>query len=405
MIRSRLRWLKHLTLALLTLVLLAVGSEVALRIEEYRQQESVSSYDADGFLIPSDVSYHRIRPLQQVTRKHPDTEEVVQFSINSMGLRGKEYAIPKPTGVYRILCLGGETVLAPEMADEDTFCVRLEQLLQKQTQLKVEVINAGVPDACPLMSYLHLRHSLSGLQPDLILFNFDMSDVANDHALRRFTQIGDTGVPLCAMHPLFEEMNAPEKLESHFLVYRYLLRWLGDYWVQNQPAGLDRDIDTPQGTFLWLEDHPPDWSVYVRQTLEPIQNIQQISQGTYSRFILATYPKPWQVSESAMSGKNARAAVGVRDGVKYGSRFPFELLETYSKQLNVPYCDTSPVFQAIQNPDRYFLENVPQFSREGHALYARELALYILKEIPGIWSDPVPSPSEQAPQQALAPLR
>ncbi|MEQ9069638.1 MAG: hypothetical protein RLO18_23090, partial [Gimesia chilikensis] len=79
MIRSRLRWLKHLTLALLTLVLLAVGSEVALRIEEYRQQESVSSYDADGFLIPSDVSYHRIRPLQQVTRKHPDTEEVIQF--------------------------------------------------------------------------------------------------------------------------------------------------------------------------------------------------------------------------------------------------------------------------------------------------------------------------------------
>ena len=405
MIRSRLRWLKHLTLALITLVMLAVGSEVALRIAEYRQQGTVSSYDTDGFLIPSDVNYHRIRPLQKVSRKHPDTEEVIEFSINSMGLRGKEYTIPKPTGVYRILCLGGETVLAQEMQDEDTFCVRLEKLLQKQTQLKVEVINAGVPDASPLMSYLHLRHSLLGLQPDLILFHFDMSDVADDHALRRFTQISDSGVPLCSMHPLFEEINAPERLESHFIVYRYLLRWLGDYWVENQPAGLDRDIDTPQGKFLWLEDHPPDWSVYVRQTLEPIQNIQQVSEGTYSRFILATYPKPWQVSESAMGGEQARSSLGVREGVQYSSRFPFELLETYAKQLNLPYCDTSPVFQRIQDPDRYFLENVPQFSREGHALYARELALYIMKEIPGIWSDTVPAPSEQSPQQALVPPR
>lgn len=406
MIRSRLRWLKHLMLALITLILFAVGGEVALRIAEYRQQVSVSTYDTEGFLIPSDVTYHRIRPLQEVSRKHPDTEELIQFKINSMGVRGQEYTIPKPAGVFRILCLGGETVLAPEMEESDTFCVRLEKLLQKQTQLKIEVINAGVPDACPLMSYLHLRHSLLGLQPDLIVFNFDMSDVADDHALRRYTQISDAGIPLCSMHPLYEQINAPERLESHFFVYRYSLRWLGDYWVENQPAGLDRDIDTPQGKYLWLEDHPPDWSVYVRQTLEPIQNIQQIAQGTYSRFILASYPKPWQVSETAMNGDQARQSLGVREGMRYASRFPFELLETYAKQLNLSYCDTSRTFQSIQDPDRYYLNNVPQFSREGHALYARELALFILKDIPGIWSGPVPDSSGQpAPQQAQVPVR
>jgi hypothetical protein len=404
MIRSQLRWVKHLTLAVFTLMLFAVGGEVALRIAEYREQMSVSNYDADGFLIPSDVSYHRIRPFQKVSRKQPDTGESVQFTINSMGLRGKEYAIPKPAGVFRVLCLGGETVLAPEMEDSDTFCVRLENLLQKQTQLKVEVVNAGVPDASPLMSYLDLRHTLLGLQADLILFHFDMSDIADDHALRRYTQLSDAGVPLCSMHPLFDQMNAPERLENHFLVYRYTLRWLGDYWVENQIAGLDRDIDTPQGKYLWLEDHPPDWSVYVRQTLEPIQNIQQIAQGTYSRFILATYPKPWQVSKSALNQEGVRSSLGVREGVKYASRFPFDLLDTYAKQLNLSYCDTSPTFQNIQNPDRYYLNSVPHFSREGHALYARELALYILKEIPGIWSDSVPSGTGQpAPRQALVP--
>ncbi|QDU11598.1 hypothetical protein [Gimesia aquarii] len=404
MIRSRLRWLKHLMLALITLALFAVGGEVALRIDQYQQQHSANTFDTDSVLIPSDVTYHRVRPLQEVSRKHPDSGELIQFTINSMGIRGKEYTIPKPAGVFRILCLGGETVLAPEMKEPDTFCMRLEKLLQKKTQLKVEVVNAGVPDASPLMSYLHLRHSLLGLQPDLVLFHFDMSDVADDHALRRYTQIGDSGIPLCSMHPLFEKINTPERLENQFLVYRYTLRWLGDYWVENQPAGLDRDIDTPQGKYLWLEDHPPDWSVYVRQTLEPIQNIQQITQGTYSRFILATYPKPWQVSETAMSGKRARSSLGVRDGVEYASRFPFDLLDTYAKQLNVTYCDTSPTFQGIQNPDRFFLNNVPRFSREGHALYARELALFILKEIPGIWSDSIPSNSEQPiPKHAQVP--
>lgn len=392
-------------LALMTLLLIAVGCEVALRIIEYRQQVSVSNYDEAGFLIPSDVTYHRIRPLQQVSRKHPDTEELIEFQVNSMGLRGKEYTIPKPAGVFRILCLGGETVLAPEMNEPDTFCTRLESLLQKQTQLKIEVINAGVPDACPLMSYLHLRHSLLGLQPDLILYHFDMSDVADDHALRRYTQIGEAGIPLCSMHPLYEKIQEPERLESHFFVYRYGLRLLGDYWVENQPAGLDRDIDTPQGMYLWLEDHPPDWSVYVRQTLEPIQNIQQMAQGTYSRFILAAYPKPWQVSETAMNAKS-RAELGVREGAQYASRFPFELLETYTKQLNLSYCDTSTTFQSIQNPDRYYLDQAPRFSREGHALYARELALFILKEIPGIWSEGSPDSSGQpAPRQALVPIR
>ncbi len=401
-----MRWLKHLTLAIFTLVLFAVGGEVALRIAEYREQVSVSNYDADGFLIPSDVSYHRIRPYQRLSQKHPDTGESVDFSINSMGLRGGEYTIPKPAGVFRILCLGGETVLASEMEDSDTFCVRLENLLQKRTQLKVEVVNAGVPDACPLMSYLSLRHSLLTLQPDLILFHFDMSDVADDHALRRYTQLSDSGVPLCSMHPLFDRMHSPERLENHFLVYRYTLRWLGDSWVENQPAGLDRDIDTPQGKYLWLEDHPPDWSVYVRQALEPIQNIQQMAQGTYSRFILATYPKPWQVSENAMSEKGARISVGVREGVKYSSRFSFDLLDTYAKQLNLSYCDTSTTFQNIQDPDRYYLKSVPQFSREGHALYARELALFILKEVPGIWTDSSPADTElPAARQALVPVR
>lgn len=404
MIRSRLRWIKHLLLALITLILLAVGGEVALRIDEYQKQDSENTFDSDELLIPSDVTYHRLRPMQDILRKQPDTGELISIKINSMGIRGNEYTIPKPTGVFRILCLGGETVLASEMDESDTFCVRLQKLLQKKTQLKVEVINAGLPDASPLMSCLQLRHSLLGLQPDLILFHFDMSDVADDHSLRRYTQIGDSGIPLCSMHPLFEQINAPERLENQFLVYRYSLRWLGDYWVQNQPAGLDRDIDTPQGKFLWLEDHPPDWSVYVRQTLEPIQNIQQISKGTYSHFILATYPKPWQVSETAMNGTRARSALGVREGVEYASRFPFDLLKTYASQLNLSYCDTSPVFQKIQNPDRYYLNNVPRFSREGHALYARELALYILKEIPGIWSDSVPvSPEQPAPKQARVP--
>lgn len=404
MIRSRLRWLKHLLLALITLILLAVGSEVALRIDEYQQQDSAKTFDSDDLLIPSDVTYHRMRPLQDVSRKQPDTGELISIQINSMGIRGREYTIPKPTGVFRILCLGGESVLASEMEESDTFCVRLQKLLQKKTQLKVEVINAGIPDASPLMSYLQLRHSLLGLQPDLILFHFDMSDIADDHALRRYTQMNEAGVPLCSMHPLFEQIDAPERLENNFLIYRYTLRWLGDYWVENQPAGLDRDIDTPQGKYLWLEDHPPDWSIYVRQTLEPIQNIQQISQGTYSRFILATYPKPWQVSETAMNGKRARSSMGVREGVKYASRFPFDLLDTYAKQLNLLYCDTSSVFQSIQDPDRYYLKNAPRFSREGHALYARELALYILKEVPGIWSDSLPaSPIQPAPKQAQVP--
>src|SRR4029453_17992017 len=99
---------------------------------------------------------------------------------NSFGLRSAEVAVPKPAGTFRILLLGDSFTFGFRAADEMVFARKLEQRLRADGFLSVEVVNAGVLSYCPLLEYLQYRHQLHALEPDLVILNFDMSDV-QDH--------------------------------------------------------------------------------------------------------------------------------------------------------------------------------------------------------------------------------
>ncbi|MGH7202792.1 MAG: hypothetical protein ACREJB_19455, partial [Planctomycetaceae bacterium] len=291
---------------------------------------------------------------------------------------------PKPSGTYRVLCLGDEAVLAAEVEELHTFCARLEALLQTRTPLKVEVINAGVPGYCPLLSYLQVRHRLVALQPDLIILNVAMSDVADDRRYRRLTRM-DQGVPLACPHPELHVSESPLFLADQFLLLRWAQCRAADLSLEDLPE--DRsDIDAPAGMSAWLRDDPPDWTVHIEQALSPIGPLQQLADGVYARFFVSVVPAPWQVSPAASSGPGVRSAAGVPDGVVYRSRRPFELIGGELAERQVPFCDPSPSFARVERPERLYLQNAAALSQHGHELYARELANFILRHIPGAWS-------------------
>ncbi|MEK7251480.1 MAG: hypothetical protein AAB209_13775, partial [Bacteroidota bacterium] len=63
----------------------------------------------------------------------------------------------------------------------ETFSKRLEEKLQSQQgAMKFEVINAGVGSYSPLLEYLYLKHYELQFNPDLVILNFDLSDVYDD---------------------------------------------------------------------------------------------------------------------------------------------------------------------------------------------------------------------------------
>ena len=96
---------------------------------------------------------------------------------NSHGFRGPEFAVPKPQGTYRIVCLGGSTTYDDQVGDADTYPVQLEALLrQARPGRSIEVVNAGVPSYTSAESLASLAFVCVDLQPDAILIYDNIND-------------------------------------------------------------------------------------------------------------------------------------------------------------------------------------------------------------------------------------
>ena len=211
----------------------------------------------------------------------------VTVRINSLGLRGDEVIVPKPPGVYRIVCLGDERTLATDVPEEETFVAQLEALLQNYTRQRVEVINAGVPGFCPLLSYLQVKHQLAVLQADVFVVNFDMSDVADDYHYRRLTAMSPEGIPLNCTHPKL--LPAPDTGASPDCEMLLLLQWgkrtATELVADNIGDGEADNISVATGRYSWLKDDPPDWSKYIEQSFEPLDQSSNWAAGTLCRSV------------------------------------------------------------------------------------------------------------------------
>lgn len=382
MIRRLGRFLKPLLLAVLTLAVLPCVVEFWLRWQEFRIGRPIlSGVPQDEFVAPSWKTHHQLKPSRRLSIKNPDTGEVFETQTNSFGLRGSEPAIPKPLDTIRVVVLGDETVLGLEVADEETFAVRLQEKLTAAWRRPVEVINAAVPGDCPLISALRLRHELAALHPDLVICHFDMSDVADDYSLRRLTVLGRGDEPLACPHPLLEKpaRGVGEKVGDHFLSARFAQRKLADFWRTKRPEEFTDDIDSPLGKYAWVMDDPPDWSQYIQPAFSGLADVHKAASLSASRLLITTSPAPWQVSARASSGRGVREACGIPDGAVYQSELPFRALaeSEYVKQRGLVICDSSAAFREAANSDQLFLNNAPRLSAAGHELYATTVARFL----------------------------
>lgn len=413
MIRSRLLFIKHLVYAVCVLVLGCVLTEIGLRVYDSMTGQITRKETFDrGLVCKSWHVHHELKPSQRLIETDPDTGQPVEVLTNSLGLRGGEIAVPKPPGVFRIVCLGDEATLASKIAEADTFCARLQQALQSRSRMQIEVLNAGVPGDCPLLAYLRLRRSMSSLQPDLVVLNFDMSDVADDHRYRRQTILDSRGVPLACSHPDLEmprhwvQSNARiDQLDAEdlFLLPQWGKQNLSGLWKEQlQTSG---GPTSPQARYAWLEEHPSaDWSLHVEQAFEPLKHLAELSRAIGSDFAVATYPAPWQVSLNASNGDGVRRRAGVPDGAIYHSRRPFEQLAQFCRDHQLPCLDTSPRFQHSNRAEQLYFRNAPQFSRDGHDLFTSELARFLIENVRGPWSDATTTPgSPMLPEARVLP--
>lgn len=100
-------------------------------------------------------------------------------SINSQGLRDREFSFEKPTGVYRVLILGDSTTFGWGVRIEDTAAKQLEKKLNEHLPPgydKAEVINAGVGNYDTVQEVTYYETIGWQYNPDLVVLVFFIND-------------------------------------------------------------------------------------------------------------------------------------------------------------------------------------------------------------------------------------
>src|SRR2546428_7513674 len=293
---------RRLALVLLLVFGCAVGlglAEGALRIDQWRRGGVRNQFVEDRSLL-----HHRLRAT------YDGVVRGARFPTTSRGLRDREFAVPKPAGIFRIAVLGDSFTEGSGLADAESMPKRLEQRLRRSCGAEIEVVNAGVSSYSPILYYLHLKHVVAPLQPDLVVVNLDMGDVHEDMIRTNIASLDAHGLPVAVpsnrrlelaqmlppiLPPALRGLEAPI---ARLAVYQRLRRsslgawafghrrlevaWLersglvGD--LRYDPLAVTRDVDTEQIRRAWL------------LTSRYIVGIRDVARKLGASFVLVTYP-------------------------------------------------------------------------------------------------------------------
>lgn len=179
-------WPRRLVFVALLAVLALAGAEAGLRYLASRgRPEQTATHMSDPVL------HHRIRPSVAARVRG------VEFRTSSLGLHDREYPAAKPPGVFRILLLGDSMTEGGGLALEATVAKQAEAMLNAPgCRSRVEVVNGGVASYSPILQYLYLQTLAPILDPDLVVLNFDMTDVHDDFIRTAVARLGPDGLPL-----------------------------------------------------------------------------------------------------------------------------------------------------------------------------------------------------------------
>ena len=402
MIRKTLKGLKPVSLALLVLILAPCVIEFAFRLAACRSELALQQ-EANSQLVttPSWYAHHELEPLQRISIPASDTRLPVELRTNSLGLRGPEIAIPKPAGTLRVLCLGDETVLGASVDEPQTFCSLIQGRLQAKTKQRIEVINGGVPGFCPLLSYLHFRHRLLTLEPDIVIAHFDMSDVWDDRRFRRLTELSSNEEPLLCPSPGLSTVPVTKPLTQNFLSWQWAQGRLAALIGQKRASssGTGSAIDDPRSLYAWLSDENSLWTLQTELSLSPLTHLANLCQKRGIRLMLAAHPAPWQLSATASRGARIPEVNGVYPGTLIETTRPQEMISEFAVNTALPLCDVISVFRGHESVDDLFQTDSTQLSEVGHRYYAAALASSVLENFSEIeTSRPGYLPEGRSPQ-------
>lgn len=378
--------MRNAATAVVLFMVAMVGVEFWLQGKAISTMQGVTTQASpadQSLLVPSGVCHHELQRMLKTIHQSSPAGGRHAFRVNSFGCRGDEPAIPAPEGSYRILVLGDDTICGTGVDENETVSAHLQRFLSKQTKIKLEVINCGIPGYCPLLSWLKFEHDLVKLKPDLVVLHLDMTDIADDLCYRSLL-MSENNHAVCS-HPTLRLKPRPENAIAHFVKHSATAGWLFARAREQGPQMLSlSSASSNENLFDWITDDLPDIRLQLSHALEPITRLKASVEASGGRFLVTTAPVLWQVV-SADNAPQLSRRCGIRGTTPYKRRFPFEVLQKFCSHMRIRFCDASPPFETGKDGEKLFSTESPVLSRIGMALYAREIARYLITNPPADW--------------------
>jgi hypothetical protein len=324
---------------------------------------------AAATLLLRQVLLTRLRASYETTLDHRPRPDAKEINQDSLRFRGTDSDISEQQ--FSILFLGDSFTFGEHVSYDQAFPYQVEQLLQeRQCAQEIKVVNAGWVSASPLLALRALPAFARRYKPDLVIYNLDMTDFHDDLRYQRSLAVGAehawswaqtwrvfvtfAGRSLLGVDPLLE---AQRVLRPNLNPKQELDELPAERYFAN---------------LLPLSESEPQLRRGVLANLERLQ--QYAAEQLSARFALTILPRAFQYSarESPQNWEVSKYEV-----LGPYSRAPFEFFSR--ERLPYPQHELLTDFASSQEFPLY-LANDPHWNAQGHALAARSISGWLLRE-------------------------
>lgn len=197
-------------------------------------KDDVNLVELSFYLHPSTVPIE-LRDLEFTSHRNqvfpliPITHSTLTSQCNDRGFRDRDYALPRPSDSFRIVCLGDSCTWGQGVKESETYSKRLEDLLNasslgsnSDTAVKrFEVINTGRCGYATKEERLCFEHEASLYNPQMVVLQMLDNDNESTTAELMQQQVNDYSACLEEVKRL-HDFCAARKIKLVILLFRYL---------------------------------------------------------------------------------------------------------------------------------------------------------------------------------------